>query len=319
MGVLSLPIIESAAAAPVATVNAVVLTANQSTTNTTGTGDATLLALPVVAGKRYLVRLRLIGNGLRGTFVCPPSSGNANLISTFTASGSGDGFDANASALGTITNINTPSTRTFINNGNLAATSWTAAIGPAYVRGRFRCQTSGTLTFHIGGTAGTLYAGSTMELEEVQDVAGAEPATTGISLTGVDTLPATVGSINGRDTALVLPVEASKIYLVRAFLFGNNGNGIKYALMCPAGSTIAGFMSYNHSSTHSRQEITAINTFGTLTMTTNGALCEIWARLKTSTTAGNVTVKFGSTIDNTQSHLYAGSTLTCHEIDGGEL
>src|SRR5690242_16191048 len=49
-------------------VTAVVLTQNQSTTNTVGTGDATLLSLPVVGGKQYFVRARLIINALRMTF-----------------------------------------------------------------------------------------------------------------------------------------------------------------------------------------------------------------------------------------------------------
>lgn len=161
-GVVEVP----SAAATGSSLRCKILTANQSSTNTAGTGDATLLAFPVVAGKEYFVRLRGTANGFRGAFTLPPASdADSSKLSYF---GANDGFTGGFRVAGCVTNITTMTSRVITLNGNLWTTATAAIIAPIYGRGRLVVPYySGTLTLCMGGTAATLYAGTSLQIEEL--------------------------------------------------------------------------------------------------------------------------------------------------------
>lgn len=280
------------------------LTANQSTTNTTGTGDPTLLAFDVEAGKSYYVRLRATGNGLRGTFTCPPVSppGDAPYF------GANDGFTESFQVAACVTNLTTITYRTVGCNSNLWTTATVAATAPLFGRARLVVPTTdSTLTFCIGGTAGTLFAGSSLEIEEIDNTSD-----TAYMLA----VRETTTSIAGRDSSMVLPVEANKSYFLKLYVSANNGNGMKLAIKAPTGTTIKAWLQYfNKSGGCTRQEITALETYTTLAMTSAGAMAEISGVLTVGSTPGDVTLQFGSTVDATLGHLYAGSAMFLDEVE----
>lgn len=129
----------------------------------------------------------------------------------------------------------------------------------------------------------------------------------------------TTTSILGQDsTQLILPVEANKSYFVKVYAYGNNGNGIKYALKAPVGSTLegTGFLEYfSGSGGSTRVEITALETYPVLAMTSSGSPAHITAVINVGSTAGSITFQFGSTVDVTTGYLYAGSVMYVTETD----
>lgn len=123
----------------------------------------------------------------------------------------------------------------------------------------------------------------------------------------------------GVDTNLVLAVEASKSYMVRARLMTGRISGTagtRIGITGPAGAAIEGYLltSGNGLTNIIAHRVSLFQLDPSLVMNTNPAQVDFWARIQIGVTAGDIRLQLSGVNGTDVIRMYAGSAMEIEEI-----